>query len=127
MLLYVLLNPSTADENKEDPTLRRLIQFTMSNDYGGFYLANVYSLIATSPKEVYQSEKRNHPDHKKRVNSVFSKITTVVYAWDGKESTPLWLKEFQIAPYCFGQNKNGTPKHPLYLPKGTRLIPYEGS
>jgi len=88
LLLYVLLNPSTADENKEDPTLRRLIQFTMSNDYGGFYLANVYSLIATSPKEVYQSEKRNHPDHKKRVNSVFSKITTVVYAWGVRNLPP---------------------------------------
>ncbi len=47
IIFYILLNPLTADDDKEDPTVRRLIHLTKSNDYGGFYLANVYRIIST--------------------------------------------------------------------------------
>ena len=49
---------------------------------------------------------------------------STVYAWGNNETQPLYLKNFTKDPLCFGFNKNGSPKHPLYLPNSTQLVPY---
>ena len=52
-VLFIGLNPSTADETKDDPTVRRCIGFTQSwKKYGGVYLANLFAYRATNPREL---------------------------------------------------------------------------
>ena len=48
----------------------------------------------------------------------------VVFAWGNQGHLPQWLSTLVEQPLCFGQNKNGSPKHPLYLANATRLMLY---
>ena len=54
---------------------------------------------------------------------MIDKSSKIIFAW-GKtiESTPKWIQKIVKKPFCFGLNKNGTPKHPLYLKKTTQLV-----
>ena len=56
LLLYLMLNPSVADEKKDDPTIRRLISFTKKFNYGGFLVGNIFTTITPNPKEIDRSK-----------------------------------------------------------------------
>ena len=51
-IMFIGLNPSTADENQDDPTIRRCIAFAKSFDYGGFYMLNLFAYRSTSPSKL---------------------------------------------------------------------------
>ena len=51
-VLFIMLNPSLADNYKDDPTIRRLIKFAKLFGYGGFYVGNLFSYITPYPKEL---------------------------------------------------------------------------
>jgi len=55
---------------------------------------------------------------------MIEKSAKIVFAWGNCKENPLWIENIVKAPLCFGHNKNGSPKHPLYLPKSTRLISF---
>ena len=50
LILFILLNPSTADDKNDDKTVKKLIGFTKKYDYGGFYIGNLFSYISPSPQ-----------------------------------------------------------------------------
>jgi|TARA_B100002052_G_C15883273_1_gene600389 hypothetical protein len=122
-ILYIMLNPSLADDNNDDPTIRRLINFSKKFNYGGFLVGNIYSTISPNPKEVDKSDgisDRNLVELLKLINQV----EEIVYAWGNNAYEPEFLKDLVSNPKCFGKNLNGSPKHPLYLPKNIQLISY---
>ncbi len=51
-LMFIGLNPSTADERLNDPTIRRCIGFAERWGYGGMFMCNVFSLVSTDPKKL---------------------------------------------------------------------------
>jgi hypothetical protein len=61
LILFILLNPSNADEKNDDKTVKKLIGFTKIFEYGGFYLGNLYSLTTStpSPAKFISDEARN--------------------------------------------------------------------
>ena len=61
LILFILLNPSNADHKNDDKTVKKLIGFTKKFEFGGFYLGNLYSLVATtpSPDRFIKDEDRN--------------------------------------------------------------------
>ena len=122
-ILYIMLNPSKADDKKDDPTIRRLVNFTKKFNYGGFLVGNIFTTITPNPKEIDKSKGisgRNLEELLKLINTV----DQIVYAWGNTTEEPQLLKELVLSPKCFGKNFNGTPKHPLYLPKNSKLIAY---
>ena len=122
-ILYIMLNPSLADDNNDDPTIRRLINFSKKFNYGGFLVGNIYSTISPNPKEVDKSDgisDKNLVELLKLINQV----EEIVYAWGNNAYEPEFLKDLVSNPKCFGKNLNGSPKHPLYLPKNIQLISY---
>ena len=122
-ILYIMLNPSMADDKNDDPTIRRLINFTKKFDYGGFLVANIFSKITPNPKEVDKSRgitNKNFEELLKLIN----KVDQIVYAWGNSIEEPIILKDLISNPKCFGKNLNGTPKHPLYLPSSSKLESY---
>ena len=54
-ILYIMLNPSMADDKNDDPTIRRLIDFTRKFQYGGFLVGNIFTTITPNPKEIDKS------------------------------------------------------------------------
>ena len=49
----------------------------------------------------------------------------IVYAWGNTETEPHWLQKIVKTSYCIGINKNGTPKHPLYINSNAKLFNYK--
>ena len=122
-ILYIMLNPSLADDKNDDPTIRRLINFTKKFNYGGFLVGNIFTTITPNPKEIDKSKGMSDKNFEKLLNLI-NKVDKIVYAWGNSVEEPQHLKELILSPKCFGKNLNGTPKHPLYLPKNSILIDY---
>lgn len=129
---FVMLNPSTADGQEDDPTIRRCVGFAQAWGFGGIEVVNVYNLRATQPKALWKDVDRmgrwthdvvaEHLDH--------GDIGAVVCAWgnhakpDDVASLRDSFGRFELALSCLGVNKSGAPKHPLYLAKATLRRPW---
>ena len=119
-----MLNPSIANQFEDDSTVRRLNYFTKKFGFGGFYVGNIYPHITPSPKVLYSLNLTYSKKNYFYLNSMIEKSAKIVFAWGNCQEKPLWIENMVRAPLCFGHNKNGSPKHPLYLPKSTRLISF---
>lgn len=122
-ILFIMLNPSIANENIDDPTIKRLISFTREFKHGGFFVANLFTYITPYSKTLDTSiglTKLNL----KTIKNLVNKVDEVIYAWGNSIKEPQELKNLVKNPKCFGKNLNGTPKHPLYLSSNSKLIKF---
>ena len=128
---FVLLNPSTADDKNDDPTVRRCINFAKQWGYGSLEVRNIFSLRCTKPRNLYRAVR---PIGENRVEDIIASQSVVyfakiVFGW-GSHGKLLrrgrWvmdvLRDKGLPIYCFGFTKNGQPKHPLYLKKSEPLV-----
>lgn len=120
-ILYIMLNPSFADDKDDDPTIRRLINFTKKFNSGGFLVGNIFTTITPNPKELDKSKGMSDKNFEELIKLI-NKVDQIVYAWGSSIEEPQLLKKLVLNPKCFGKNLNGTPKHPLYVPSQTKLI-----
>lgn len=129
-VVFVLLNPSTADATKDDPTVRRCVGFARRFGAERLDIVNVFGLRATDPKEL-----RGHPDPVGPLNDRFvreaaEEANLVIVGWGAmrpilKDRLPL-LALFGVEVHCLGTTRTGSPKHPLYLPAGAPLLVWKG-
>ena len=119
-VLFVLLNPSTADEVKDDPTNRRGIAYAMEWGYEGVSFVNLFAIRTKDPYEMKNSPDKLGPDNDEWIMQRAREADRIVLAW-GNHGTHLerdqrvlrMLKDFEL--FSLGENDNGTPKHILYL------------
>lgn len=124
-LLFIMLNPSTADNTTDDPTIRRLITFTKDWGYSGFYVCNLFAYRSTDPKQLRYVDDPVGPENVLYIEDTLSKVDKVVYAWGNNQKEPLWLSDLVSEAYCIELSKKGIPKHPLYLKKSLELKVYK--
>ena len=118
-LMFIMLNPSTADAYKDDPTIRRCISFAKELGYGSLYVGNLFPFRSPSPKELSE-HKHSHISmdiNKKWVKSMYGKSEKTIAAWGSnyKGKIPLYIRGMKL--YTLRINASGSPAHPLYLPK----------
>lgn len=125
---FVMLNPSTADENVLDPTVTRCVGFARDWGFSGIVVANIFALRSTNPKELYKSADPVGPRNDEAITGAALQAARVVCAWgthgayrDRGEAVRRLLADFE--PKCFGLTGGGHPKHPLYLRRDTELVP----
>lgn len=132
-ILFILLNPSTGDEDSDDNTTKRCIQFAKKYKYGGIYMANLYahrSRHASLLDQIDEAEDPVGPDNKRIICEILLKVKKVVYAWGEKlkhmspSVEPPWLQQYVLQPYCFKKTKDGYPYNPRCIPSNTNLIPF---
>ena len=116
-ILFIMLNPSTADEFVEDPTIRRVVTYAKDWGYGGVYVGNLYAFRSTDPKGLKSITDPVGPENITHIQTLISVVDKVIYAWGNEEKEPDWLKKMVDTPYCIEISKKGIPKHPLYLKK----------
>jgi hypothetical protein len=116
-ILFIMLNPSTADEFVEDPTIRRIVNYAKDWGYGGVYVGNLYAFRSTDPKGLNSAEDPVGPENITHIQTLIGLVDKVVYAWGNERKEPEWLKKIVTNPYCIDISKKGIPKHPLYLKK----------
>jgi hypothetical protein len=116
-ILFIMLNPSTADEFVEDPTIRRVVNYAKDWGYGGVYVGNLYAFRSTDPKGLKCIADPIGPENINHIQTLISLVDKVIYAWGNEQKEPDWLKKIVETPYCIEISKKGIPKHPLYLKK----------
>ncbi|MCW8140634.1 MAG: DUF1643 domain-containing protein [Planctomycetota bacterium] len=133
--LLVLLNPSTADATQDDPTLRRGVGFAEEWGYGGVVFVNLFAFRSTDPRALKNAVDPVGPDNDGHLLAQAARASTIVLAW-GAHGTLLQrdrhvlrlLTEGGHAKLMtFGTTANGSPRHPLYVAKGTPLVKYAWS
>lgn len=130
-VLWILLNPSTADEKVLDPTLRRCQHFTWTWGFGAFFIVNLYAFRSTKPKVLWTvRDPVGGPNNDLAIVDGAKRAALVVGGWgtnaQKSRQYDVWkmLESHSIQIQCLGFNKNGSPEHPLYIPSGTPLQPW---
>ncbi|MEB2340404.1 MAG: DUF1643 domain-containing protein [Flavobacteriia bacterium] len=129
MVNFICLNPSTADEKTDDPTVRRCRSYAQSWRYGGFYMTNLFAFRATNPESLKVQKDPIGDENDKWLKEIAGKSALVVFAWGvngifGNRDEV--VKKFFPEAYCIALSKDGHPKHPLYLKKDLEPQRYPG-
>ena len=122
-LPWVMLNPSTADEKTDDPTIMRCVRRAVMAGYGGIRVVNLFALRATDPAELARHPDPVGPENDEILTSLAQVtghgIIPVVVAWGA--SVPPRLRERPAAVWeildgcralCLGKTRDGYPRHP---------------
>lgn len=127
LCMFIGLNPSTADAEKDDPTIRRCISYARIWGYGGLIMANLFGFRAADPKEMMAAADPIGPDNDQHIKSAMEKSALVVGAWGnhglhkGRTNSLRRKIDFnRIAYLKFTISRQ--PAHPLYLPKNLKPI-----
>ena len=120
--LFVMLNPSTADEIKNDPTVERCERRARALGFGAFRVCNIFAFRATDPKVMRQESDPVGPDNDEAISASCQWADQVVCAWGthgahldrGTQVIEL-IRGLGVTPFHLGMSKGGHPKHPLYI------------
>jgi hypothetical protein len=130
ILVWVMLNPSTADASMDDPTIRRVISFTKREDIGLAVVVNLFALRSPSPKTLRGHADPVGPDNDLILKHWADRGWPIVCAWGaggGKRATEVLAGPLAEANlYCLGTTKDGSPRHPLYVKGDQPLTPFFG-
>ena len=123
-IAWVMLNPSTADETHDDPTIRRCVDFSRRWGYGSMEVANLFGLRATSPRELRASIDPVGPRNDNHILAAAGRADSVVVAW-GVHGV-LLSRDRAVIDLLYprrllslGATLAGQPRHPLYLAAST--------
>ncbi len=129
-VLFVGLNPSTADESSNDPTLIRCMTFARDWGYGGVCMANLFAFRATDPKVMKGAVDPVGRNNNRWLKRLSREAGLVVAAW-GNDGTYLdrstEVRRLLAPMHCLKINASGEPAHPLYQPKSAQPIFYAPS
>ena len=129
VMTVIGFNPSTADERKDDPTIRRCKSFALREGCGRLEMVNLYALRSTDPKDVVRAGARAiGPDNDDAIYDAMIKAHVVVAAWGALPADPKRVeavtkmaKTVGCGLMCFGRTASGAPRHPLYIRNDTPL------
>lgn len=125
--LIIMLNPSIADAEKNDPTIRRCQGFAKAWDCAGIVVGNMYGLRATNPSDLWAHADPVGPENDMYLAQMIRAHETIVCAW-GANAKPDRVTQVRkmfnrlSRPMCLGITKSGAPRHPLYVRGDQPLI-----
>lgn len=136
--LFVMLNPSTADAEVDDPTIRRCMGFARSWGMGSIEVVNLFALRATDPGALWDHTRNcvGEADNRDAIRDAVERIaerpsSVIVAAWGAHATVDHtivhdFLREVPhgVPVMCLGRSRAGGPKHPLYLAANTTLEHY---
>ena len=129
-VVFVMLNPSTADATVDDPTIRRCIGFARREGMDRLDVVNLYAYRATNPDDLLVAPDPVGPENYWHLQRVIHAAPMVVAAWgawrDSRRDCPPMPNVLAIAGHmhCLGTTKSGAPRHPLYVKGDQPFIPY---
>ena len=124
---FILLNPSTADALRTDPTVRRCIGYARQWGFDSIEVGNIFALRSTDPKLLYADTDPIGPDNDEAIKEIAGKASLTIVAWGSHgilNNRGRQVLDMIPEPYCLSLNKDGQPGHPLYLSSTIRPTPY---
>jgi hypothetical protein len=128
LIMFIGLNPSTADEKKDDPTIKRCVAFAKHWGYGGLIMANIFAYRATDPRKMKKAADPVGPDNDKWIRKLAKKADKVVGVWGNHgthQNRGADVVEMFPRLFCIAKNKSGTPAHPLYKKMTNGPMPFD--
>jgi hypothetical protein len=135
VMTFCLLNPSTADAMLDDPTVRRCVGFAQREGCNALRIVNLYALRSTDPQTLWSVPDPVGPRNSQALQETMTSSRLFVCGW-GRHARPDGLKHlrwalshadqcgFTMRLHCLGTNKDGSPKHPLYIKADQPLVPW---
>lgn len=131
-LLFVMLNPSTADADVDDATIRRCIRFAQAHDFGALEVVNLFAYRATHPKELRRAGWPTGPENDAHTVAAAREANAVCLAWGANVAElerpqiviPM-LRKTGKPLQCLRVTRSGYPQHPLMLPSSCRLQDFD--
>lgn len=132
VLLYVMLNPSTADASIDDATIRRCATFAWAHGFGGFEVVNLWAYRSTDPKALRAAGYLVGPDNDWHIARSAERCDAICVAWGANAAglarpgeVLLLLQQYGAKPLqCLAVTRGGHPGHPLMLASSCRLQPF---
>lgn len=127
--MWLMLNPSTADAEQDDPTIRRCIGFSRAGGYAGMVVCNLYAYRTPSPADLVDAAGAGidpvGPENDRLIGQWLNwpRLDRAVCAWGA--SPIARSRQMQVlnrvlsvkrAAWCLGLTRTGAPRHPLYIP-----------
>lgn len=131
-MCFIMLNPSTADAERDDPTIRKCIALARSQRWsrGGIVVVNLFAYRATEPADMLAAADPIGPDNDEHIRRVMGGCHPCVAAWGtkgghkGRDRAVLEMFKVSGTPlWCLEKTKDGHPKHPLYHRKDATEFP----
>ncbi|MDR0576996.1 MAG: DUF1643 domain-containing protein [Candidatus Accumulibacter sp.] len=120
--VFIMLNPSTADAVKNDPTIDRCERRGRKMGHGGLIVANLFALRSADPAKLFRHPDPVGPGNDAAILEAVANAGIVICAWgragkwQGRDAAVLaLLRGAGVEPRALSFNKNGTPRHPLYV------------
>ena len=131
-MLWVMLNPSTADDKQDDPTLRRCIAFAEHWGYGGISVVNLFALRSTNPRLLWKAEDPIGPECDRWIEFESASACRVLIAWGSlrrqcsarARAVVEILYRHHATLHSLGATVDGDPRHPLYTQARTIVRPH---
>lgn len=130
VVTWVMLNPSTADGETDDNTIRRCVGFARDWKCGGIEVVNLFAFRATEPALALRAENPYGPENDGVLRETFKRSGMVVAAWGERGSYR--NRDQQVLAiardagvrvvYCLGLTQGKAPRHPLYIRKSQRPL-----
>jgi hypothetical protein len=134
IICWVMLNPSTADAETDDPTLNKIMKFSVAWGYKKLVVVNLFDLRATMPDALLSTPLPASSRNKSVIQTAIGAAEMVVAAWGShaavredaiKQAFGVSFLD-QLPPMkCLGITKSGEPRHPLYIADITKPVDYE--
>lgn len=128
-VLFIMLNPSTADQIQNDATLRRCIHFAQSWSCGSIEVVNLFAFRSTNPSMLAHVADPVGPENNTHIQQAIRRASLIVCAWGAYKNSGKRVREVLKflegrEVYCFGCTREGNPRHPLYVPAISQLLCY---
>ncbi|MFK7838462.1 MAG: DUF1643 domain-containing protein [Sulfitobacter sp.] len=130
-VLFVMLNPSTATEVQNDPTVERCERRARHLGFGGFRVTNIFAWRATDPRDMRAAVDPVGPQNDATLRAGADWADQIIAAWgvhgEHRGRGPMvadLLAGLGKPLFHLGLSKAGHPKHPLYLPYAQRPMPW---
>lgn len=130
-MVFVMLNPSTADHSENDPTTRRCIGYAKREGCASIDVINLFALRTTKPVHLLDHPDPEGPDQEMHWRLCLQHESIVVAVWGanarqfervGIRSQVLGMAQPWTNWKCLGFNDDGSPRHPLYVPADAPLV-----
>ncbi|SIT46428.1 conserved hypothetical protein [Paraburkholderia ribeironis] len=125
-VMFIGLNPSTADETNDDPTIRRCIGYAKAWGYNALCVTNLFAFRATDPTVMLNADDPVGPDNDSHLVKLAGGADMIVAAWgnDGSHrERDRIVRELLPGLHCLALTRAGQPAHPLYLKGSLRPKP----
>lgn len=133
MILFVMMNPSTADVDVDDPTVAKCGRLARKWGYGGLYVGNTFAYRATEQKRLLEVDDPVGPENDRYLLKMAKDSEVVIFAYGtpvdkrlrprGEQVAKLLREKAGVKPQVLRLSKQGVPWHPLYLPES--VLPVE--